>query len=218
MSCSAQFEIPDLHPNTGAGRFVPLSAAPPNIRSREAMLGHRGAVIWLTGLSGAGKSTLANDVEQKLLASGILPMVLDGDALRTGLCAGLGFTDADRRENVRRAAETALLFAEAGLVVVTALISPFRVDRAAAAERCRARAVPFAEVYVNAPLDECERRDPKLLYRRARSGGIAAFTGISSPYEPPEGPTLELRTDRESREICAARLLALAQSLAWPSA
>jgi adenylyl-sulfate kinase len=181
---------------------------------RAALLGHRGTVIWLTGLSGAGKSTIALALEKRLLQRGVLPLVLDGDVLRMGLCAGLGFTDADRHENIRRATEAALLAAEAGAVVITALISPFRRDRAVAAERCRARRVPFAEVFVNAPLAECERRDPKHLYERARAGLIPNFTGISSPYEAPEVPKLELHTDRESVAECVAKLEALVLQLA----
>ena len=171
------------------------------------MLGHAGAVIWLTGLSGAGKSTLSAALEQRLFRSGVLPVVLDGDVLRAGLCRGLGFDDADRKENIRRAAEAALLLAEAGVVVITALISPFRQDRELAATLCRARDVRFAEIFVNAPLAECERRDPKQLYQRARAGEIPRFTGIDSPYEPPPAPALEVRTDLESIDKSAERLL-----------
>jgi adenylyl-sulfate kinase len=166
--------------------------------ARASLLGHQGAVVWLTGLSGAGKSTLSSGLEQKLLQAGVFCTVLDGDVLRRGLCAGLGYSEADRHENIRRASEAALMFAEAGAVVITALISPFRSDRNRIAERCQERGVAFAEIYVNAPLAECERRDPKQLYRRARAGEIPSFTGISSPYEPPLTPALEVHTDRES--------------------
>ncbi len=183
---------------------------------RRSLLGHRGAVIWLTGLSGSGKSTLSTALESRLFHGGFLPAIVDGDALRAGLCRGLGFSDTDRRENVRRAGEAALLLADAGAVVVTALISPFRDDRQHIADRCRAQGVPFAEVFVNAPLAECERRDPKQLYARARAGQIPRFTGIDSPYEAPPAPALELRTDLETVEQSLEKLYALATSLARP--
>ncbi len=189
---------------------------PVTATARASLLGHRGAVVWLTGLSGSGKSTLSAALEQGLYRAGLLPVVLDGDVLRAGLCHGLGFSDTDRKENIRRAAEAALLLAEAGAVVVTALISPFREDRQHVADRCKARGVPFAEVFVNAPLAECERRDPKQLYQRARAGQIPAFTGIDSPYEPPLAPALELRTDLESVEQSLEKLTALALGLAHP--
>jgi bifunctional enzyme CysN/CysC len=185
---------------------------------RASLLGHTGAVLWLTGLSGSGKSTLSGALEQRLFRSGVLPVVLDGDVLRAGLCRGLGFSEADRKENIRRAAEAALLLAQTGVVVITALISPFRADRRMIAERCQTLGVPFAEVFVNAPLAECERRDPKQLYRRARAGEIPRFTGIDSPYEAPESPTLELRTDLESVDASLEKLTALALRLARPSA
>jgi adenylyl-sulfate kinase len=190
---------------------VPLTAD-----VRTALIGQRGSVLWLTGLSGAGKSTLAVALERKLLRAGILPVILDGDVLRMGLCQGLGFSEADRKENIRRAAEAALLVAESGAVVIVALISPYRADREMAAERCHAKGIPFAEIYVNAPLAECERRDPKHLYARVRAGEIPLFTGISSPYEHPLSPTLELHTDRETVEESAAKLTTVAISLARP--
>ena len=202
------------------GSTAPASAPagqPITATTRAVLLGHRGAIIWLTGLSGSGKSTLAVALEQKLFDANILPVVLDGDVLRTGLSRGLGFSDADRKENIRRAAEAALLLAEAGAVVVTALISPFRDDRQHIIDRSKARGVAFAEVFVNAPLAECERRDPKQLYQRARAGQIPAFTGIDSPYEAPLAPTLELRTDRENVEQSLEKLTALALNLARPS-
>lgn len=196
----------------------PPSAQPVTATTRAALLGHRGAIVWLTGLSGSGKSTLAAALEQKLFDARILPVVLDGDVLRTGLSRGLGFSDTDRKENIRRAAEAALLLAEAGAVVITALISPFREDRQHIFDRSKARGVAFAEVFVNAPLAECERRDPKQLYKRARAGQIPAFTGIDSPYETPLTPALELHTDRESVEQSVAKLAALALTLARPPA
>jgi adenylyl-sulfate kinase len=183
-------------------------------RNGEALPRHRGAVVWLTGLSGAGKSTIATATERSLLQAHVLPVVLDGDVLRKGLCAGLGFSDADRHENLRRAGEAALLVAQGGAVVIAALISPFRSDRQAIAGRCAAAGIPFAEVYVNAPLAVCEQRDPKNLYARARAGEILAFTGISSPYEPPMNPSLELHTDLESVEQSVRKLTQLAVRLA----
>jgi adenylylsulfate kinase len=170
----------------------------------------------MTGLSGSGKSTLAQALEQRLLSSGILSAILDGDVLRTGLSRNLGFTPDDRSENLRRATELAIHLSDAGVVVIAALISPFRVDRAMAAERAKERGVPFAEIYVNASLAECERRDPKQLYKKARAGQIQQFTGIDSPYEQPLAPDLELRTDRESVNDSIERLTQLALGLARP--
>jgi adenylyl-sulfate kinase len=185
-------------------------ASAPDLRG--ALLGHGGAVIWLTGLSGAGKSTLASALEQRLLREHLLTAVIDGDILRAGLSRDLGFSAADRSENLRRAAELARQLAETGVVTIVALISPFRADRAAAAERLAG--LPFAEVFVNAPLTVCERRDPKHLYQRARAGEIASFTGIDSPYEAPIAPALELHTDVESIDACVEKLRNLAVNLA----
>jgi adenylyl-sulfate kinase len=185
--------------------------------SRSAILGHRGCIVWMTGLSGAGKSTLAQALEQRLLNSGVLSAVLDGDVLRTGLSRNLGFTADDRSENLRRATELAIHLADAGVVVIAALISPFRADRAMAAERAKERGVPFAEVFINAPLAECERRDPKELYKKARAGKIPQFTGIDSPYEAPLAPDLELRTDRQTVAESVERLAEMTLSLARPS-
>ncbi len=184
--------------------------------SRSAILGHRGCIIWMTGLSGSGKSTLAQALEQRLLGSGILSAILDGDVLRTGLSRNLGFTADDRSENLRRATELAIHLADAGVVVIAALISPFRADRAMAAERAKERGVPFAEVFINAPLAECERRDPKQLYKRARSGEIKQFTGIDSPYEAPLAPDIEIRTDRLSVNDSIEKLTQVALGLARP--
>jgi bifunctional enzyme CysN/CysC len=181
---------------------------------RIAHLGHRGAVIWLTGLSGAGKSTLSVALEASLFQRGVAAFVLDGDNLRHGLCSDLGFSHVDRAENVRRAVEAARLLAEAGHVVITALISPFREERAKARDIAARGGIPFAEVFVNAPLATCEQRDPKRLYQRARAGEIKGFTGIDSPYEPPATPELELRTDLLTKEACLGKLLALALGMA----
>jgi len=146
----------------------------------------------------------------------VLAQVIDGDVLRSGLSRDLGFSAADRRENIRRAAEVALTLAEAGVVAIVALISPFRADRALVARRAREKNLPFAEIYVNAPLAACEQRDPKGLYRRAHAGLLPSFTGIDSPYEPPARPRLTLRTDRESVDDSVVKLLRVALSLARP--
>lgn len=163
---------------------------------RWARMGQRPAIAWLTGLSGAGKSTIADAVDRGLTEAGRSTMVLDGDNLRQGLNRDLGFTAADRVENIRRAAEAARLMADAGLVVIVSLISPFRAERAAA--RAIAGDIPFLEVFIDTPLAVCEARDPKGLYDRARAGKIPNFTGISAPYEAPDAPDLALHTRNQS--------------------
>jgi bifunctional enzyme CysN/CysC len=181
--------------------------------SREARIdhfGHRGAIVWMTGLSGSGKSTLAVALQARLFRQGYATTLLDGDNLRHGLCSDLGFSAEDRSENIRRAAEAAKLLAESGLVVVVALISPLIKDRQRAASIARKAGIPFAEIYVSTPLEVCEERDPKSLYKKARRGEIKEFTGIDAPYEPPTSPTLELRTDVLSREQSLEQLLQLA--------
>ena len=171
-------------------------------REREARHGHRGGVVWFTGLSGAGKSTLAVEVERVLFEKGYQVCVLDGDNLRFGLNADLGFSPEDRSENIRRAGEVAGLFARSGLIVLAAFISPYRSDR----DRARlAAGGAFHEVYVRADLAVCERRDPKGLYRKARAGEIKDFTGISAPYEAPESPELLVDTGAASVEDCVGR-------------
>jgi adenylyl-sulfate kinase len=159
---------------------------------REQALGQRGRLLWLTGLSGSGKSTIASRLEKELVDAGRATYLLDGDNLRHGLCADLGFSDADRRENIRRAGEVARLMVDAGLIVVVALISPYRAERAGL--RGRMAEGDFVEIHVSTPLDVCEARDVKGLYARARAGEIPNFTGISSPYETPENPELEYDT------------------------
>jgi bifunctional enzyme CysN/CysC len=166
--------------------------------------GHKGGVLWFTGLSGAGKSTIAMAVEQELFRRGYQAYVLDGDNVRRGLNANLSFSPEDRAENIRRVGEVAALFADSGQVVVTAFISPYRSDR----ERARAAAGNgFHEIYIKASLATCEQRDPKGLYRRARTGEIAEFTGVTAPYESPESPELTIDTDRLSIEESVAAVL-----------
>jgi bifunctional enzyme CysN/CysC len=173
---------------------------------REERFGHKGGVLWLTGLSGAGKSTLAMAVEQHLFRKGYAVYVLDGDNIRSGLNANLGFAPDDRVENIRRVGEVAALFADAGFLCITAFISPYRADRG----RARAATPPgtFHEVYISADLATCEQRDPKGLYRKARAGEIGDFTGISAPYEPPEAPSLVVDTARQPLEACIEEILA----------
>jgi bifunctional enzyme CysN/CysC len=172
--------------------------------ARAALLGQQPAVVWLTGLSGAGKSTLANRLAQRLHAAGRAAYVLDGDNLRHGLNRDLGFTDADRVENIRRVAEVARLMADAGLIVITAFISPFRSERAMA--RSRLEGVAFIEVHLDTPLALAEQRDPKGLYAKARRGELPHFTGIDSPYEPPEAPEIRVDTAGEPADAAAERV------------
>ncbi len=159
---------------------------------RAVALGGAGMTVWLTGLSGAGKSTVAFEVEKWLLAAGRPVYVLDGDNVRHGLNGDLGFSAADRTENVRRVAHVARLMADAGVVALVPLISPYRVDRDAARAIHDAAGIPFAEVYVDTPIALCEERDPKGLYKKARAGEIKGFTGIDDPYEAPTSPELRL--------------------------
>ena len=170
------------------------------LAERERRAGHLGGVIWLTGLSGAGKSTLAFALEERLFHAGFQVAVLDGDNLRAGLNADLGFAHADRTENIRRAGEVAALFAALGCVCVSAFISPYRADREMA-RRALAKQAPaqrFFEVYVRADLATCERRDPKGLYRKARAGRIKSFTAVDDVYEAPTAPALVVDTTEDS--------------------
>ncbi|HET8772642.1 MAG TPA: adenylyl-sulfate kinase [Thermoanaerobaculia bacterium] len=171
---------------------------------REGLLGQRGTLVWLTGLSGAGKSTIAHALEARLFGERRLAYVLDGDNLRHGLNADLGFSDRDREENIRRVGEVGGLFVDAGLIAIAAFISPFRRDR----ERVRAivGSPRFIEVFLDVPLAVCESRDPKHLYAKARRGEIAEFTGISSPYEAPEAPDVVLRTADTGVDACVDAL------------
>jgi bifunctional enzyme CysN/CysC len=172
---------------------------------RADLKGHRPAVLWLTGLSGAGKSTIANRLEQKLLAIGCHTMLLDGDNVRHGLTRDLGFTDTDRVENIRRVGEVARLMADAGLIVICAFISPFRADR----QMAREIAAPhgFVEIFVDTPITECIRRDPKGLYAKAGAGELPNFTGIDSAYEPPQNPDVRLTTTDYAPDALADRLV-----------
>lgn len=172
---------------------------------RERQNRHRSVILWFTGLSGAGKSTLAHAVEDELHRMGARTFVLDGDNVRKALCRDLGFTDADRTENIRRIGEVARLMLDAGLIVMTAFISPFRKDRALA--RSLVPPGDFIEVYCNAGLEVCEARDPKGLYKKARAGQIPEFTGISSPYEAPEAPELDLATGTIPVPECVRQVL-----------
>jgi len=172
--------------------------------SRFLRNGHRGGVLWLTGLSGAGKSTLAMEVERQLFAKGYHVYVLDGDNIRRGLNANLSFSPDDRAENIRRVGEAAALFADAGFICITAFISPYRADR----DRARAAGQSaFHEIYVKADLETCERRDPKGLYRRARAGEIGDFTGVSAPYEEPATPELTVDTAGQPVDACVQEVL-----------
>jgi adenylyl-sulfate kinase len=174
---------------------------------RWQALGGPGGTVWFTGLPASGKSTVAAGVEARLLAEGRAAYVLDGDNLRHGLNGDLGFSVEDRAENVRRTAEVAALMADAGVVALVSLVSPVRADRAAARAVHERNSLPFVEVWVSTPLEECERRDPKGLYARARAGEIPDFTGIGQPYEEPESPDLEIAPS-EPLEAAVDRVLA----------
>ncbi|WP_192458797.1 adenylyl-sulfate kinase [Musicola keenii] len=174
---------------------------------RERLRGHRGVVVWFTGLSGSGKSTLAGALEQALHAKGVGTYLLDGDNVRHGLCRDLGFSDDDRRENIRRVGEVARLMVDAGLVVLTAFISPHRAERQMVRELLDEG--QFIEVFVDTPLAVCENRDPKGLYRKARAGELRNFTGIDSVYEAPERPELRLDGQQLVTNLVAELLVVL---------
>jgi len=173
--------------------------------ARAAAHGHRGAILWFTGLSGSGKSTIAHRVERMLIERGAFAYVLDGDNVRHGLNSDLGFAPEDRVENIRRIGEVARLFADAGALVVSAFISPYRKDR----DRVRALMGPgeFIEVFVDTPLEVCEARDPKGLYKKARSGEMSGLTGLDAPYEPPDEPEIHLKTVNLSVDEAADRVI-----------
>lgn len=197
---------------------------------REQLNGHEGCVVWFTGLSGSGKSTVANLVDQALWQAGVHSFLLDGDNVRHGLNAspamlaaygeafarrfGLSFAPEDRRENIRRVGAVAELFASAGLVTLVAFVSPYRADRALVRGRVEAsRPGSFIEVFVDAPLEVCEARDPKGLYRQARAGALKQFTGVDDPYEPPFNPELRLDAARYPPQVLAEQVLACLRNL-----
>ena len=193
--------------NLGSSGNVVWHHATVTRKRREEMNGHGSVILWFTGLSGAGKSTLSHAVEEQLYQLGCRTFVFDGDNVRHGLCADLGFSIPDRVENIRRIGEMSKLFVEAGVIALTAFISPFRADR----NRVRSL-VPdgeFLEIYCRCPLHVCEQRDVKGLYKRARAGEINDFTGISSPYEEPDNPELVVETDCLSIEESTATVMQL---------
>lgn len=175
---------------------------------RARLLGARGCTLWFTGLSGSGKSTIAAALERALVERGVFAYRLDGDNIRHGLNANLGFSTADRQENIRRIGEVARLFADAGAVAITSFISPYRADRARARALHEASGLPFLEVFVDTPIEVCEARDPKGLYKQARAGRITGFTGIDDPYEPPEWAEVVLVTASQTVEQSVERCLA----------
>jgi adenylylsulfate kinase len=201
-------EIPSPHtasPDAPVSTNVVWHHATVTRARREAQNGHRGAIIWFTGLSGSGKSTLAHAVEEFLHQRGCQTFVLDGDNVRHGLCGDLGFTSDDRQENIRRIGEMAKLFMEAGVIVLTAFISPYRADR----DRVRdmVEQGDFIEAYCDTPIDICETRDVKGMYKKARAGEIADFTGISAPYEVPTKPEIAVDTGSLELDICAQQVI-----------
>lgn len=184
-------------------------------QDKEQLLGQRGMMIWFTGLSGSGKSTIALGVERELHARGILCRILDGDNIRTGINAGLGFSADDRRENIRRIAEVGKLFVDTGIVTLAAFVSPTNEYRQMARDIIGAD--DFFEVYVSTPLEECERRDVKGLYARARRGEVKDFTGISAPFEAPANPALNIDTTRQPLEVSVQQVVDLVCSTVSPS-
>jgi len=176
---------------------------------REANLGQKGATLWMTGLSASGKSTIAVALEMVLLARGKHAYRLDGDNIRFGLNRNLGFSAEDRAENIRRIGEVAKLFSDAGIITLTSFISPYRRDRDLVRKLHEDVKLPFLEVYVDCPIDEAEKRDPKGLYKKARAGELKGFTGVDDPYEAPERPELVLRSDRLSVAESVAELLGM---------
>ena len=191
-------------------RDITWHAAHATPEARAHLTGNHAAIVWLTGLSGSGKSTLAMALEQALIARGNVAYVLDGDNVRHGLSSNLGFSPEDRAENIRRIGEVAKLFVEAGIIVITSFISPYRADRARV--RGLVPAGQFIEVFVDTPLAVCETRDPKGLYKKARAAAAAGtgmqFTGIDSPYEAPDSPEIHLHPDRQSVDEAVAQMLA----------
>lgn len=174
---------------------------------RAQVLGHKGCTLWLTGLSGSGKSTIGVALEKALIERGILAYRLDGDNVRHGLNSNLGFSADDREENIRRVGEVARLFADAGVVTISSFISPYQRDREQVRKIHSDSGVQFLEVFIDTPLEVCESRDPKGLYKKARAGEIKGFTGIDDPYEAPERPEVHIHTEKQSVEDSAAQLI-----------
>lgn len=194
-------------PSSDRPSGAPASAATPLTPSERAALhGHRGLVVWLTGLPSSGKSTIAAGVDRRLLAARRHAMVLDGDVVRRGLCADLGFSPEDRAENVRRIGEVARLFAQTGIVVLVAVIAPYESDRARVRERL---GDDVAFVWIDAPLSVCESRDVKGMYARARKGELPGFTGVGAPYEAPADADLVLHTHETSEDACVDAVMDL---------
>ncbi len=181
--------------------------------AREKLLGQKGCTIWLTGLPSSGKSTIAFSLEHALVQQGRLAYVLDGDNIRHGLNKNLGFSAADRAENIRRIGEVAKLFGDAGVVTITSFVSPYRADRDLVRQLHDTGKLPFVEVFIDTPVDECEKRDPKGLYKKARAGEIPNFTGVSDPYEAPLKPEITLKTAEHKLEDCVAQLAAGLQKM-----
>ena len=192
--------------NQGASTNIAWHHTTVDRAARAEQQGHRSAILWFTGLSGSGKSTLANAVNSALFERGLSCYVLDGDNIRHGLCRDLGFSDAAREENIRRIGEVSKLFLDAGVVVLTAFVSPFKADRDKA--RALVDAGDFIEIHCAADLGTCEQRDTKGLYAKARAGEIKEFTGISSPYEAPENPELQVHTGSQNLEESVATVVA----------
>ena len=180
-----------------------------NRRERSQLLGHGGATLWFTGLSGSGKSTIAVALEQALYQRGVLVYRLDGDNIRLGINKNLGFSAEDRAENIRRVGEVSKLFVDGGVIVLSSFISPYLVDRQIVRELHEADNMPFIEVFVDCSLEAAEERDPKGLYKKARSGEIQNFTGIDDPYEAPHAPEVHLHPDQQSLEEEVEHLLDL---------
>lgn len=182
---------------------------------RSRLLGQRPVSVWLTGLSGAGKSTVGTELERRLMDAGRPCYLLDGDNVRAGINRDLGFGAEDRHENIRRVAEIARMMNEAGLIAITAFISPYRADRQMAADIIGADR--FIEVYLDAPLEICEKRDPKGLYRKARAGDLPDFTGVGAPYEPPQAPGIVLATGSRGVEDCVSEVFAVVSARVRPA-
>ena len=172
---------------------------------RQAQHGHKSYILWFTGLSGSGKSTIANMVEGRLHEMGISTYILDGDNLRNGLNEDLGFSSGDRKENIRRIGEVSKLFVDSGIVVLATFISPYASDREEV--RKKVQQDEFIEIYVKCPIEACEKRDPKGLYKKARSGEITSFTGVSAPYEEPENPEIIIETSQYTIEECVQQVM-----------